>query len=336
MIALPLPLIVAFVIAFLLVRDRLRGGPWQVFHSLLLFCLLQSGGIALLHHYGVSLLARILPVTACLIPPLAWLAFREALFEQVLAGRLLVHLAAPALAALCLVAAPWMLDLVVPAVFLAYGSAILLALRRTSDLPLARLEAGPLPARIWQALAFALLFSALGDAVIAAAFAMGRPDWHGVIVSVTASLSLLLVALLSLERTGVARPEPQDDPDPAPAGTADDAALVARLEALLRDQPLYLEADLTLARLARRLGVPAKSLSAAINRATGDNVSRLVNGFRIRHACTLLDDGLSVTETIYAAGFNTKSNFNREFQRVTGTTPSAWATRSPRDGMTGL
>ena len=38
----------------------------------------------------------------------------------------------------------------------------------------------------------------------------------------------------------------------------------------------------------------------------------------------LADPKASITETIYASGFNTKSNFNREFARVTGKTPSEW------------
>lgn len=89
----------------------------------------------------------------------------------------------------------------------------------------------------------------------------------------------------------------------------------------------WLDPDLTLARLARRLHVPVKQLSGAINRATGDNVSRHINAYRIRHACAVLESGQSVTEAMLASGFNTKSNFNREFRRVTGTVPSAYLRR---------
>ena len=99
---------------------------------------------------------------------------------------------------------------------------------------------------------------------------------------------------------------------------------MARLDALLESRRLYLDPELTLTRLARALHVPAKQLSAAINRRTGGNVSRHVNGHRIREACGALEAGASVTEAILASGFNTKSNFNREFRRVTGRTPSAW------------
>jgi AraC-like DNA-binding protein len=38
----------------------------------------------------------------------------------------------------------------------------------------------------------------------------------------------------------------------------------------------------------------------------------------------LLGQGENVTAAMLASGFNTKSNFNREFLRVTGKTPSAF------------
>ncbi|WP_166418724.1 helix-turn-helix domain-containing protein [Cochlodiniinecator piscidefendens] len=69
---------------------------------------------------------------------------------------------------------------------------------------------------------------------------------------------------------------------------------------------------------------PEKRLSSAINRATGGNVSRYINSWRIRHACKLIEDGTSVTVAMQDSGFNTKSNFNREFLRKTGVSPSQW------------
>nr|WP_283776296.1 helix-turn-helix domain-containing protein [Stappia sp. WLB 29] len=102
---------------------------------------------------------------------------------------------------------------------------------------------------------------------------------------------------------------------------------MARLDALLDQGGACLDPDLTLARLARRLHVPVKQLSVAINRTQGENVSRHVNGYRIRHACKLLVEGHGVTAAMLASGFNTKSNFNREFLRVTGETPSAYRAR---------
>ena len=75
---------------------------------------------------------------------------------------------------------------------------------------------------------------------------------------------------------------------------------------------------------SRRMGVPAKQLSAAINRSTGANVSRYVNGFRVENACERLMAGEAVTNAMLSSGFNTRSNFNREFRRITGKSPVDW------------
>ncbi|MCB1756327.1 MAG: helix-turn-helix transcriptional regulator, partial [Gammaproteobacteria bacterium] len=115
-------------------------------------------------------------------------------------------------------------------------------------------------------------------------------------------------------------------PSPTPQNVPDlpVAKIMSELEGLIVSQKLYLDPDLTLSRIARRLGYPAKQVSTAINRTTGENVSRYVNKYRVEHACQVLDRGESVTSAMLASGFNTKSNFNREFLRITGITPSQW------------
>ena len=81
--------------------------------------------------------------------------------------------------------------------------------------------------------------------------------------------------------------------------------------------------------LTRLCKTPHSRIS--FNRNTGGNVSRHVNGYRIREACRALEAGASVTQAMLDSGFNTKSNFNREFRRVTGRTPSVWR-RAATDG----
>ncbi|MCU0910593.1 MAG: helix-turn-helix domain-containing protein [Rhodobacteraceae bacterium] len=326
-ITLPVPLIVSLIALYLLVRAVLGGARWPAFWGLLGMTALQGALISLVHHYGVSGLRFVLPVTAAAIPALAWLAFRTSLIRPLDLPRDAIHAATPAFAAFCALAAPQTLDAVVVAVFAGYGAAILMALHRDAGaLPLARLEAGGLPVRVWRALAVALIVSAASDVGIALVVMSGRADLTGAIISTFSSAALLAIAVLGLWGDGLGQDEGPAPETPAGAAqdTADDRALVARLDALLEGERLYLDADLTLARLARRLRVPAKQLSAAVNRATGENISRYVNGFRIRHACGLLAQRMPVTEAIYASGFNTKSNFNREFRRVTGHSPSDW------------
>lgn len=95
---------------------------------------------------------------------------------------------------------------------------------------------------------------------------------------------------------------------------------------LLEQQQLYqLEFGITLAQAARKLQVPARQLSNAINQCYGASFSVLLNDRRIRHAQLLLTQSeLSVTDLMYQAGFASKSNFHKEFLRVTGTTPTAY------------
>ncbi|MGP6086412.1 helix-turn-helix domain-containing protein [Antarctobacter jejuensis] len=329
MIALPLPLIFACLILFLLAQSLRQGGMGREVTALLALCAWQSLAISLVHFYGLRWLSPLLPLVACALPPLAWLAFRAALFDRVTLAQAAPHALAPAFGLFCLVAVPAALDVTVPLLFFGYGGAILWALRADNPLPRARLDAGPWPARIWKGLAAALILSAIGDVVISMAFLYGHPRVHGVVVSLVSSLSLLMVAVLALTRDG--RPPAEAEPPlsvPEETVDADDTHLLARLDQLMAADQLFLEPELTLARLARRLQVPAKQLSAAINRQTGENVSRHVNGYRIRHACDLLSGGMPVTDAIYASGFNTKSNFNREFLRVTGQSPSAWRAES--------
>lgn len=102
-----------------------------------------------------------------------------------------------------------------------------------------------------------------------------------------------------------------------------DRELMQTLDAVMRDKELFRDSNLTLARLAKRLSVPTRDLSGAINRVTAENFSRFINGHRIEYAQrALLETDLPVTEIMLEAGFVSKSSFNTEFRRVTGLTPS--------------
>ncbi|TQI81836.1 AraC-like DNA-binding protein [Serratia fonticola] len=88
---------------------------------------------------------------------------------------------------------------------------------------------------------------------------------------------------------------------------------------------IYLEPALNLARLARKMGIPARKVSQAINQQAGMNVSQYVNQLRIQQAAQWLScSDRPVTEIMLEAGFSTKSNFNREFLRVQGMSLSEW------------
>ena len=116
-----------------------------------------------------------------------------------------------------------------------------------------------------------------------------------------------------------ASPEAEGD---AQADAQADRALLDRLETLLASHKLHHDPDLSLTRLARRLSVPSRRVSEAVNRQLGENVSQFVNRRRVEDAAALLlQSDKPVAEAMLEAGFRSKSNFNREFRRVTGQTP---------------
>jgi AraC-like DNA-binding protein len=105
---------------------------------------------------------------------------------------------------------------------------------------------------------------------------------------------------------------------------------VARqLDDLMQSRQLYRDPDLNLGRIARKMNLPARRVSVAVNRVHGMSVSQYVNDFRIRAACGMLTDtDEPVTRLMFDCGFISKSNFNREFLRVTGTSPTEYRRRN--------
>ena len=322
---LPIPAFVALVLGYLALRTLLSEGR-PLFVVFLAACAAQSLLVTLVGGYGLEWLRPILPVSATMIPPLAWITFQDALVSRLSLRAIALHAAAPAFTLFCRVFAPETTDVVVPLVFLGYGGAILIQLRTSSDMPLARLEAGQVPVVIWQILGWALIASALSDVLIALAYVTGNGDWTGWMITVSSSLALLLLGLLSGSPAASSTEGDEGEARPAPSrqSVTEDTEILTRLDVFLSREPVHLDPNLTLSRPARRLHLPEKRLSSAVNRATGSNVSRYINAWRIRHACKLIEEGSAVTEAMLDSGFNTKSNFNREFRRVTGVAPSQW------------
>ena len=332
---LPIPAFVALVLAYLATRSLLsQGRPLLV--VFLTACAIQSLLVALVGGYGVEWLRPILPVSAAVIAPLAWITFQDALISRVSLRSLSLHGAAPGFVLFCRVFAPETIDVIVPLIFAGYGGAILWRIRMLCDMPLARLEAGETPGMIWKVLGWALIGSAFSDVLIALAFMTGNESWTGWMITASSSLALLLLGLLSGSPAASGVEGDEDEPPAAPSQACieEDRAILTRLESYLAREPLHLDPNLNLTRLARRLHLPEKRLSSAVNRATGANVSRYVNAWRIRHACRLIEEGSCVTDAMLQSGFNTKSNFNREFRRITGVAPSAW--RHGADGSSNV
>ena len=92
--------------------------------------------------------------------------------------------------------------------------------------------------------------------------------------------------------------------------------------ALLEDQ-LYLDEKLTLTRLAARIDIKAHTVSQVINQHMGTNFYKLVNRYRIQHACALIEDPachLSLERIAMESGFSNRVTFNKAFKEEHGCT----------------
>lgn len=341
MIFVPLPFVVTLILALLairLVRAEEGGRHHTLFLALILAYGVQSVLVGLRWGYDLRAVLPLQAMLACLIAPLAYVAFRSLTEDEAKenAGWVWPHLVLPPLAVAVLFAwQPAPIGPLVVALFLAYGGALFWLARRGPDgLVGSRLDGAVRSYRALVLTALALIGSAVMDVVISLDL-----DWTGGRNTPALIASFNVVALLVLGTAAAAAdsaapgasgeepamPEASARGETAEEMAAEDASIIAALDTLMRERRLYTDADLDLGRLARRLVLPARRLSQAINRTHGVSVSHYVNDLRIREAQRLLGEtDLPVTRVMMEAGFLTKSNFNREFRRVTGTSPSAW------------
>jgi AraC-like DNA-binding protein len=86
---------------------------------------------------------------------------------------------------------------------------------------------------------------------------------------------------------------------------------------------------LRLQNLAALVGLSRCYLSHSIKSATGSGFRDHLRRVRIDSAFVLLmNPKLSVKEVAMAVGFNSTGTFDREFNRVTGVSPTSWRYRS--------
>ncbi len=111
-----------------------------------------------------------------------------------------------------------------------------------------------------------------------------------------------------------------------------DAAL-SRLDSLMQKERLYEDAELSLPRLAEKLGVSAHQLSELMNARLGKGFSRFLREQRIDAAKTMLRDepSASVLSVGLSVGFTAQSNFYEAFREIEGMTPGQYRKLHPRN-----
>lgn len=101
---------------------------------------------------------------------------------------------------------------------------------------------------------------------------------------------------------------------------------IEKIQQFMKAEEPFLDASLTLQKLAKQLQIPSRELSELINQQIGKHFFDFVNEYRIEKAKKLLTDTskkkLTVLEILYEVGFNSKSSFNTAFKKHVGLTPT--------------
>lgn len=266
----------------------------------------------------IALLAPLLPITAYL----AYQSLAGPLSRQSL-GSISIAL----INAIALFTYPDAADFIILLTYLGFGCAILRhAYLGHNALALVKIGQIDNALRAMVLTGAALLSSAIMDVFVIIDFIRTGGQNIGLWITLAQTGSIFAVGIAALfgqSGAGV-DPHPKHTPEHTEI-SEEDEAIIARLIQLFEQDALHIDTELNLRRLARRLGIPDRSVSRAINRTQKMSVSQFVNEFRVKDAARLLTSSdQSILQVSMNAGFLSKSNFNREFMRVMGQTPSQW------------
>ncbi|MBB5571548.1 MULTISPECIES: helix-turn-helix domain-containing protein [Rhizobium] len=337
---IPLSFVVAILLLILFVTvmkssdesASIGRAPNAPFLVLILLSAFQAFLSGLRWGYGIEEVMYVAPVGAALVPPLVYCGVAKLVQKSGVSSgaRLGLHAIPAILVVLLMTVWRSAIDVVLPAIFIGYAGAILLLMRSGPD----ALRRTPFESAtsVYRALIFAavtLLLSAALDLLVFLDFSWTQGRHAPAMVAIGNLLALIILSIASAVAVRGRAPAETDDVKP-PVDEPTDKETLGAIRSLMETKRVYRDPDLNLDRLARKAVLPARQISTAINRTTGKNVSQFVNDFRIADACRLLaDTDKSVTEVMFEVGFQTKSNFNREFRRVTDMTPVQWRQTRP-------
>ncbi|TFH89693.1 helix-turn-helix domain-containing protein [Vibrio ouci] len=352
MLAIPLPFVAALLLFMtgVLLRYRYPQNSQKPFWFIIL-CTLMVMVVGLRWTVDIALFRFLQPILGASVPAAAWLCFVGAHRSK---PNTRLHWLGPVIVLVSSFLYPYIwvgtVDVLLVSLYLGYGSLLLkssfsmpeqVRLTDVSKVLIAERVAGGL-----------LLFSALVDGVLSYdILLLGAQHTNlilsiGYLVLIPAVVAAVIVVSLSTPSSIEHNQAyvqlqmshgPSEEADKSPTGLVssldedeETAHIAAKLDALMREHQVFKDPDLSLNRLARKLGIPARKISSAVNQTHNENISKVINTYRIEHAKTLLKQSdETITDIFLNSGFQTKSNFNREFSRITGQTPSEFRSSSP-------
>lgn len=112
-------------------------------------------------------------------------------------------------------------------------------------------------------------------------------------------------------------------------------ATVSRHHLMLDEVFLYIQAhlteDLTLERLEKEFFVSHEHIAREFKRQTGQTVHRYIVKARLDRCCSLIEQGLPLTEVYKMSGFGGYNHFFRAFKKEYGMTPSEYFRSTKQD-----
>jgi AraC-like DNA-binding protein len=107
--------------------------------------------------------------------------------------------------------------------------------------------------------------------------------------------------------------------------------LFERLRTAMEMEKIYLDPDLSLAKMSSHTGIPAKTISAILNQHQKTSFNDFVNGYRIKEVSERMMDPANQHFTISGialeSGFNTQATFQRVFKNSMGMSPREYMSR---------
>lgn len=346
MVSIPLPFIVSLLLTMLaaVIYYRHDKDQWPAI-VFLGCCAFTTMLVGLRWTTDIAFFRFLMPVSAAIIPATAWYCFARA-HGQVRFP--LWHLLPPVfLLAASLTYPFWQppIDPVLTLLYLGYGVALIrLSLKQENFPTQVRLSEAQSALRAERYAGAMLLLSAFIDGAMAISFTFYEGRHALLILTFGHAVILPVLAILVVYISGATQtsdneakeeathhsqakntPETSAHNQQCPLTDTQAEHVFAQVDKAMVEKQLYLDPDLTLDRLARKLIIPTRQISAAVNHVCERNISQVINEYRIQHAQALLvstED--SVTQVYLNSGFQTKSNFNREFMRVVEMTPSEY------------
>ncbi len=275
--------------------------------------------------YGVLWLGHIQPLTAALAIPLAYLSFKNPAHDST--GRVLhltIHLLPVVVALFAIAFARDYIDIAQAIFTFVYAVALARLGKKGGDaLPWAAVEGSHAVLRLLWLTVGLLLVSSLTDVLVALDFWTTGGTRTGTIAG-RATIGALVLVTAGAAAFRWFKPKQRDLAQRGQANR-DLGEVLDRVRSVVATAQIHLDPELSLNRLARKVGVPQRHVSEAINRELGITVTQYINNLRIEEACKQLTrTDHSITSIMLRSGFNTKSNFNREFKRNLGVSPTQW------------